>query len=162
MDSGTQLIESLYRTAGPGLLHYIRKCGGGNRSEDLLQETFVRALERPERVNGADSPRAWLYGIARHVVLDSLRRRSRIVELTIEPPAPSESEKDPRLDRIKTAMAKLPGDQHEVLRLRLEAELTYEEIAAALDIPVGTVRSRLHYAIRKLRDAIGDKEMNHE
>jgi RNA polymerase sigma-70 factor (ECF subfamily) len=162
MDGGMQLIESLYRKNGAGLLHYIRKCGGGNRSEDLLQETFVRALERPERVSDAHSPRAWLYGIARHVVLDSLRRRSRNLELTIDPPAPDRSEQDPRLETIKAAMAKLPADQHEVLRLRLEAELSYEEIASALDIPVGTVRSRLHYAVRKLRDTIGAKEMNHE
>ena len=161
MDSSMQLIESLYRTDGPGLLHYIRRCGGGSRSEDLLQETFVRALERPDRVSTARSPRAWLYGIARHVVLDSLRRKSRIVELTIDPPAPERPAKDPRMETVKAAMAKLPFDQFEVLRLRLEAELSYEEIASVLDIPTGTVRSRLHYAIRRLREAVGDKEMNH-
>ena len=162
MDSSTQLIEGLYRKDGPGLLHYIQKCGGGSRSEDLLQETFVRALEKPERLKEARSPRAWLYGIARHVLLEYLRNRSRTMELTIDPPAPVRPEEDPRMEIIKTAMGKLPNSQHEALQLRLEAELSYEEIASALNIPVGTVRSRLHYAIRGLREAIEGKEMNHE
>lgn len=162
MDRSTQIIETLYRTDGPGLLHYIRKCGGGSGSEDLLQETFVRALEKPERVSSARSPRAWVYGIARRVVLEALRKRSRTLELTIDPPAAAIPEQDPRMAELKTAMKKLPADQHEALRLRLEAELSYEEIAVVLNIPVGTVRSRLHYAIRKLRAAIGEKETDHE
>jgi RNA polymerase sigma-70 factor (ECF subfamily) len=162
MDSSTQQIEELYRADGPGLLRYIRKCGGGNRSEDLLQETFVRALEKPERVSNARLPRAWLYGVARHVVFDFLRKQSRITELTIDPPAPAKPEEDVRMIQLKSAMAKLPHDQQEALRLRLDAELSYEEIAVALGIPVGTVRSRLHYAVRKLRAAVGGKEMEYE
>jgi RNA polymerase sigma-70 factor (ECF subfamily) len=161
MNGCAQLIEELYRKDGPGLLQYIQRCGGGSHSEDLLQETFVRALEKPEKVGKARSPRAWLYGIARHVVNDSLRRNARNVELTIDPPATDPAERDPRLAAIRTAMQKLHTDQQEVLRLRIEAELSYEEIAVVLNIPVGTVRSRLHYAVRKLRDTIGEKEMNH-
>ena len=156
--SSTQQIEDLYQADGQGMLRYIRRCGGGNCSEDLLQETFVRALEKPERVGNARSPRAWLYGIARNVVLEFLRRQSRTAELTIDPPAPSEPEDDYRIIQVKSAMAKLPHEQHETLRLRLDSELSYEEIAVALDIPVGTVRSRLHHAVRKLRAAIGSKE----
>ena len=162
MNVGSQLIEELYRADGPGLLRYIQRSGGGSHSEDLLQETFVRALEKPEKVCHAGSPRAWLYGIARHVVNDSLRRNARTQELTIDPPALEHPETDPRVAAIRTAMQKLPSDQHETLKLRIEAELSYEEIAAVLNIQVGTVRSRLHYAVRKLRVAIGDKEMTDE
>ena len=162
MDSGTRQIEEHYRADGPALLRYIRRCGGGNRSEDLLHETFVRALERPERVRNARWPRAWIYGVARHVVFESLRRHSRIVELTIDPPAPATPEEDVRMIQVKSAMSELPANHQEVLRLRLDAELSYEEIATALDIPVGTVRSRLHHAVRKLRAALGGKEMEYE
>lgn len=162
MEISTQLIEEHYRADGPGLLRYIRKCGGGNRSEDLLQETFVRALEKPERVGNARSPRAWLYGVARHVVLEFLRKQSRITELTIDPPAPAGPEADARMIQVKSAMAKLPQGQQEALRLRLDAELSYEEIAVALGIPVGTVRSRLHHAVRSLRTTIGDQETKDE
>ena len=160
--SSTQQIEDLYRMNGSELLRYIRKCGGGSCSEDLLQETFVRAMEKPERVRSARSPRAWLYGIARNVVLEFLRKQSRIKELTIDPPAPARPEENPRLIELRSAMTKLPHNQYEALRLRLDAGFSYEEIAITLNIPVGTVRSRLHHAVRKLRAALCSKEMEHE
>lgn len=158
MNGDAPQIDELYQTAGSGLLRYIRRLGGGGCSEDLLQETFVRAIKQPERISGARSPQAWLYGVARHIVLDYVRKHSRMAELTIDPPAPATPLEDPRMTRVKAAMAQLPHDQHEVLRLRLDAEFSYEEIASVLNIPVGTVRSRLHHAIRKLRTTVGEKE----
>ena len=160
--SSTQQIEELYRLNGSELLSYIRKCGGGSCSEDLLQETFVRVMERPERIGNVRSPRAWLYGVARNVVHEFMRRQSRVKELTIDPPAPARPEEDPRTAVLRAAMAKLPHDQYEALRMRLDAEFSYEEIAITLNIPIGTVRSRLHYAVRKLRAALCGKEMEYE
>lgn len=63
---------------------------------------------------------------------------------------------DPRLTRMRDAIAALPAKWSEVLQFRIRQELTYEEIAAVLDIPVGTVRSRLHAAVRRLRQRMSD------
>jgi RNA polymerase sigma-70 factor, ECF subfamily len=67
------------------------------------------------------------------------------------------AEVDERLGEMRQAMAKLPQEMRETLELRLADDLSYEEIAAVLEIPVGTVRSRLHNAVKKLRE-----EMCHE
>jgi RNA polymerase sigma-70 factor (ECF subfamily) len=148
-------VEMLYHTEGAPLLRYIRRCGGGSCSEDLLQDTFVHLLAKPDGLRNANSPRAWIYGVARRVVLGFLRRQSRFTELVTEPSSPPVSEVDGRLWAVRAAMAKLPKLQREVLQLRLDAELSYEEIASTLAIPVGTVRSRLHHAVRQLRSALG-------
>lgn len=154
-------IETLYQVEGAALLRYIRRCGGGGASEDLLHETFVQLLKKPEGLRDARSPKAWLYGVARRIVLGFLRKDSRIVELVVDPPSPMPVE-DERVRVLKSAMSRLPRQQREVLELRLDAELSYIEIADALDIPVGTVRSRLHHAVRTLRTAMVGKEMDHE
>jgi RNA polymerase sigma-70 factor (ECF subfamily) len=64
---------------------------------------------------------------------------------------------DPRLENMRAAIAGLPEALRETLALRLRAELSYEEIAETLQIPVGTVRSRLHDAVRRLRAAVSGK-----
>ena len=71
--------------------------------------------------------------------------------------AAREAGADQRIGEMRRAIAKLPDEMRETLELRLADDLSYEEIAAVLEIPVGTVRSRLHNAVRKLRE-----EMCHE
>ena len=147
-------LETLYKQHGPGLLAFLeRRFGRGQAAEDLLQETFLQALRRMDRLGRAVSPRAWLFGIARHVALTAVRRR-RILSSLPENLAAREPDDDARLDRMRQAIACLPDGQREPLELRLRDELTYDEIAEILQIPVGTVRSRLHYAIRRLRDEL--------
>jgi RNA polymerase sigma-70 factor (ECF subfamily) len=70
--------------------------------------------------------------------------------------APSD-EGDERIAEMREAIVKLPEEMRETLELRLADELSYEEIAAVLEIPIGTVRSRLHNAVKKLRE-----ELKHE
>jgi RNA polymerase sigma-70 factor (ECF subfamily) len=161
MGQTSKNIETLYQAESAALLRYIRRCGGRGASEDLLHETFVQLLKKPEELRDARSPKAWLYSVARHIVLGFVRKQSRIVELLVDPPSPSIPAEDDRIQMLKTAMERLPPQQLEVLELRLDAELSYGEIADALDIPVGTVRSRLHHAVRALRTAIVGKEMDH-
>ena len=151
-------IEGFYRTESAALLRYIRRCGGGSASEDLLQDIFVTLLRKPEGLRKARSPKSWIYGVARRLVLGFIRKQSRSVELVIEPEAPSVPVEDARMVRLKSAMRKLPDSQREVLGLRLDAEMSYQEIADALNIPVGTVRSRLHNAVRSLRSTLEGKE----
>ena len=152
MDQSTEQIEMLYRETGPSLLTYIRRRPAlAPAADDLLQDTFVRALRRPDRLAASISPRAYLFGIARHVSQDALRRQKPAVELTETEAGPVETE-DARLEPMREAITRLPEAQREALQLKLQHELSYEEIAEVLGIPVGTVRSRLHHAVRMLRE----------
>ena len=102
----------------------------------------------------AASPRAWLFGVARNVGMNACRRRRTFAPLPEEVASPAKAEDDPRLGRMRQAIAALPGAQREALGLRLQDELSYEEIAAVTGVPVGTVRSRLHHAVRRLRQTL--------
>jgi RNA polymerase sigma factor (sigma-70 family) len=144
-------LASLYREHGPALLAYLRRAFGAYLCpEDLLQDTLLQAAREPAGLARAASPRAWLFGIARHVGLRAARRRKAAVALPTDVPVRTADE-DPRLEPMRAALECLPPHLRETLELRLRAELTYAEIATVLEIPVGTVRSRLHEAVQRLR-----------
>ena len=152
-DSTIDRLEVIYREHGAAVLLYLqRHFRGVESSEDLLQQTLVHALERPERLTNSSSPRAWLFGVARHVGLTAARRRRPAAPLPSDPAASEPSTSSDALESMRVALAELPPAQREVLELRLRDELSYEEIAEVLSIPVGTVRSRLHYAVQTLRE----------
>ena len=151
-------LETLYRDVGPSLLGYLRRrCPDGHAAEDWLQETFHQAARRPDRLARAASPRAWLFAIARNVLATAQRRSRASASLPPELSA-AETEEDPRLEGVRNALEALPETLREALELRLRGELSYEEIAGVLEIPVGTVRSRLHNALRRLRVELVDEE----
>lgn len=150
-----EYIETLYHEHGPALLRYLQGAFGyAANAEDLLQETFLRAVAGRRKVQAAVSARAWLFGIARHVGLDALRRRRPGAALPADLAAPAVIESDARIDRMRQAVQRLPEEQRQTLELRLVGELSYEEIGSVLEIPVGTVRSRLHGAVRRLREIL--------
>jgi len=144
-------LEALYREVGPSILAYLRRLAGDQQAaEDLLQETFFQAARREDRLIEAVSPRAWVFTIARNVAMTALRRRRKLAPLPAELAA-EEPLEDPRLEAVRVAIGDLPVALRETLELRLRDELSYEEIADVLEIPVGTVRSRLHHALLRLR-----------
>lgn len=155
MDDIAASVANLYRETGPLLLAWFgRRHGNQQTAEDLLQETFAAVMRRPHLALGSDSPRAYLFGIARHLSANA-HRRQRPFEIlpgdeASATAAPREPE-DPKLAAMREAIGRLDPSLREVLELRLQAELSYEEIAAALEIPIGTVRSRLHHAVGRLR-----------
>lgn len=151
MNPAHRQLETLYRETGANLLAYFRSRPTlALQAEDLLQDTFARALQHPERLAAALSPRAYLFGIARHVGHDALRRAAPAVALTDDEEWTAEVE-DARLADMREAVGRLPAAQRETLLLKLRHDLSYEEIAEALGIPIGTVRSRLHAAVHALR-----------
>jgi RNA polymerase sigma-70 factor (ECF subfamily) len=141
---------------------YLRRRLDAPMAEELAAETFVRALHGAARY---DHERAdalpWLYGIAANLARRHRRtevRRLRAYARTgIDPLADEHIDTPARLDaaaagpRLAAALAELRPDDRETLLLLAWAELSYDEIAAALGVPVGTVRSRLHRARRVLR-----------
>lgn len=145
-------VEQLYRESRESLTAYFRRRHSSvQTAEDLLQETFLRLMRQVDRCLSAESPRGYLFGIARHVSADAWRRLKPEIEI------PSPAEPDERLAVARETIADMPALQREILDLRFQHELSYAEIAAALDIPVGTVRSRLHNALAMLRERLEEK-----
>jgi RNA polymerase sigma-70 factor (ECF subfamily) len=146
-------IEQLYRESRQALTSYFaRRHGSTQPAEDLLQETFLRLMKRMDQCRRAASPKGYLFGIARHVSADSWRRRQRTPSEITAVESIEAPESDQRLIEAREIIAALPPLQREILDLRFQHDLSYAEIAEALNIPVGTVRSRLHNALEILRE----------
>lgn len=158
MEEAAEAIERLYRAQGPAILGYLRGMAGNSATaDDLLQQTFLEVLRRPEQLDRAVSPRAWLFGVARRLALNSYRRRENMTTLPAQLEPRSNTE-DSRIETMRKAIANLPAPMQETLALRLSRELSYQEIATVLEIPIGTVRSRLHTAVQRLRQVLLDAE----
>jgi RNA polymerase sigma-70 factor (ECF subfamily) len=129
-------------------------------AEDVAQETFVKAwLALPKYQPALGSWRAWLCRIAVNLAIDRQRRQRPQVELDDRLPAGGRSvseqaEADLQAQAVRRALASLPPASRAALVLSEYQGLSYAEIAAALDIPLGTVMSRLHYARRRLRELL--------
>jgi RNA polymerase sigma-70 factor (ECF subfamily) len=141
---------------------------------DLFQETILQLYERLDAYDPNRPFRAWVYGIAHLVWKDSRRQSARRCEhlnrLTAmergSPEGPlAEHDLDAELDRdligvaVRGAVSHLSEEHRSVLILRHYQELTYPEIAEALGIPVGTVKSRLHHALRTLKIDLSRKKV---
>ena len=128
-------------------------------AEDLAQETLVEAWRSLSRFDGRCRFSTWLYGILRHRFLKGRRRQNVVGPSDPDllgqdcgaesPPRVAEASEDAR--RVRQAVAELPEEHRLVVELRFFAAATLEEIAAALGCPLGTVKSRLHNALEKLR-----------
>jgi RNA polymerase sigma-70 factor (ECF subfamily) len=138
----------------------------GPEADDLLGEVFRVAFERRETYDPCRPDAApWLYGIATRVVAKQRRGEARRIRAMARFAAQRSSGEDMAervaastdasddWSRVADAVAELPSAEWDTLLLYVWEELSYEQIAAALDIPVGTVRSRLNRARARLRDA---------
>lgn len=156
MSDHTKKLEKLYEANAPGLIRFFL-AGTADRAtaEDLLQDTFQEIVRHAERVIASDSPRAYMYGIARNLRRGMWKRQlpTDMIEDQSEI-ADHSSEEDPRLEIVRHEIKNLTDYQREILELRVHHGLQYSEIAAALNIPIGTVRSRIHKAISQLRKSV--------
>ena len=119
-------------------------CGDLASAEDVVQEAFVRALDHARAFRRTDSPQAWLRRVAINIQRSRWRRLKRYAGLQhklVDPVTPFEPSPD-HADMVR-ALAALPAGQREAIVLHHLVDLTVEEVAAALGIPVGTVKSRL-------------------
>ena len=150
------LIE---RWHGP-LWTYIRRVvGDEDAALEVVQDVWIKVLRGIPKLRDGSKLRAWLFGIARRTVMDRLRERyAGPIETEIdlgEVPAdtwPSHDEHE--LQQLEGALARLPGVERDVLTLFYLEDLTLADIAEALKVPVGTVKSRLFRARRMLREAM--------
>ena len=154
MDEQAARLDRLYRELGPGIRAYLRRrMRDPGLADELLQETFLIATRDASSLEAAGSKRAWLMGIARNLFREQMRKqvRRRTVELPADLVTTAVTKEDHRLELLRSAIGELPEQQREVLELRLKDDLRYADIAEMLGIPIGTVRSRLHLALRRLR-----------
>lgn len=137
-------IQELYAASYRRLLgQLIGVTGSVAEAEDVVQEAFVRGLDQPRRLLGADNPEAWLRTVAVNLARSRWRRAQRLVGLAprlVEVPCDSDTEGNVAL---LDALRKLPGSQREVIALHHLADLTVEQVAATLGLPTGTVKARL-------------------
>lgn len=155
----SDLMRELYNEHGGALWRYAcRLTGDKARAEDVVQETLLKAWQHPEVAEGERSARAWLFTVARNMIIDewrSARFRNESGSLDAQPEFEhaGRDEVDTALDRLllTDALAQLSADHRAVIRRAYYQGWTTAQIAEDLDIAEGTVKSRLHYAVRALR-----------
>jgi RNA polymerase sigma-70 factor (ECF subfamily) len=159
-----ELFELLFRHFAPRVKAYMAKTGSALAAEELMQETMVAVWNKaglydPSR--GAAS--TWIFSIARNLRIDAYRREKHpefdendpAFQPAAEPAADRQLEGEQSAELVRAALEALPPDQAEVLRLAYYEDISQSEIATALALPLGTVKSRMRLAFSKLRAALG-------
>lgn len=131
-------------------------------AEDIVQETLLEAWRSIGRFDGRCRFSTWLYSILRHRFQKAMRQVSRrvvadsptdnlswILQAAADPTRDVQRAED--ADRVRKAVTALPDEHRQVIELRFFADAKLDDIAVALDIPLGTVKSRLHNGLEKLR-----------
>ncbi|WP_419581579.1 RNA polymerase sigma factor [Stieleria magnilauensis] len=131
---------------------------GRQDADDAMQLAFMRIFRKLDRFSGGSSLETWIYRVATNEALQFLRRRKRDnVDTIRHEPESQMSQSGLRLEdaeMLETGLAKLEPELRAVLTLKKVQELSYAEIAEIMDIPEGTVGSRLNRARRELRDEL--------
>lgn len=124
-------------------------------AEDVAQETFLTAYRKAKTFRGEGSFRGWLFRIATHRAQDEIRRRVRRGEVELDPANESGVEAGFETGfALSKALSKVRPEYRTVMILREIEGLSYQEIARALDWPLGTVETRIHRARLELRDLL--------
>jgi len=159
-------FSELVRIHAQGVRNILyRMCGDAQLAEDAAQETFIRAWMNLSNYRPQTSLRNWLYRIAVNAATDMIRKEKHILpddienlQLTDRRPGPeSFVSQQESTNLVKKAILSLPEASRAVLILREYEGLSYQEISSTLDIPVGTVMSRLNYARRLLKEKLEHK-----
>ncbi len=156
------LAELIERYA-PRVRFYLRKMAGDRYCDDLLQDVWIDVFAKVARLRDADAFGAWIYRIARDKAYKQLSRRRRDhvpIDGLLADSISEESDEEWSAEdvaAVRIALDQLAAEHREVLLLRFVEDMSYDEIGEVIAAPVGTVRSRLHYAKRALRHAIERK-----
>ncbi len=144
-------FEAWYRDTAPRLRAFLRHLTGSDTAaDDLMQDTYTHSWRRPEGFDpDRGTLRGWLYGIARKQASEWWRKQRPSDPLPEDHPARSITETN---SILADAFNRLPPDERALLWLREVEGHSYAELAAILDVPIGTVRSRLFAAREALRD----------
>lgn len=164
-DDQAELLRVLHDEHGPALWRYVVWLTGDRQlAEGVVQETLVRAWRKPEVLDQSrGSAKGWLFTVARNLVIDNKRSAHSRHEIAMDalPERATDDRTDALLDAwlVSDALTALSYDHRIVIVQAYYRGQSIAQIAAELDIPAGTVKSRLHYALRALRLALQERGM---
>jgi RNA polymerase sigma-70 factor (ECF subfamily) len=152
-------LAELIARYGPRLRFYLAKMAGENLADDLLQDVWIDVFAKVASLKDSAAFGGWVYRIARDRAYRQMRRHRAPTlaidndDIAVDPADDSDASEwtFEDFERIRAALDQLPSEQREVLVLQFVEDMTYEQIAALVGCPVGTVRSRIHYAKQSLR-----------
>jgi RNA polymerase sigma-70 factor (ECF subfamily) len=158
-------LARLYREFAPAVLAYLRRATGEpSASEDLLHDVFLHLMQGRGGYTGRGRFRQWLFALAVNAARDRARRlrsQSRLAESLAQAPTPAPL---PSADvsiaaretvrQIEAMLADLPAEYAAAFHLRVREEFTYREMAEMTGDPEGTLRSRVHHTLKRLRDRL--------
>lgn len=156
--------EALILACIPSLRRYARGLTGDpHRADDLVQDTLERAWSRYSRWQRRGELRAWMFGIMHNHFIDGVRASSRRAEQAAPDGLPDAPVRATQADRLEIrdldrCLQALPAEQREVLLLVCVEDLSYQETARILAVPIGTVMSRLSRAREKLAALIRGRD----
>ncbi len=161
-----EAFRKLFQAYAPRVKAYMMRQGANpDTAEELAQETLLTVWRKAGLYSGEKgSATTWIFTIARNLRIDRLRRELSWVELPDghdEEPSPDAlpdellSEQERKI-RVQAALATLPPDQFEVVSLSYIEGLSHSEIAERLQLPLGTVKSRMRLAYHKVRESVED------
>jgi len=151
-----EALEDAYRTLGPLVMSYVSRYVPQADIEDVMQRVFYEVWRVHDRYDPSLSLRGWVLGIARKRAIDHLRKRKDVVvpldsmrEITGDD-GREIAERMAWADEVRDALDKLPDLQRQVIELAYFDSYTQTEIAAALDIPLGTVKTRTSRGLQRM------------
>lgn len=159
-----EAFETLFRHFAPRVKAYMARMGGdGQLAEELMQETMIAVWNKADRFDPAKGAvSTWIFTIARNLRIDGFRREKR-PDFDPDDPAfvpddvaPADAELDARQasEQLHQAIAALPVEQAALLKLSFFEDQSHSAIATRLNLPLGTVKSRMRLAFDKLRAAL--------
>lgn len=162
-------FSELVHRHSQGVINVVyRLCGDMQLAEDAAQEAFIQAWMKLSAYRPHTSLRNWLYRIAVNITIDILRKEKHLAQdgslehmATPEPTPEAMLTSQEQTIWVQKAVLTLPPACRAVLVLREYEGLSYQEIASTLNIPIGTVMSRLNYARNLLRETLRPQLLNH-
>ncbi len=164
-DRDQQAFQELFRLYGPRIKALMMRQGADSAAaEDIAQETLFTVWRKAHLFTAQKGSLAtWLFTIARNLRIDRIRRQApyqdlpeELNEIADDDDLPDEAlNRNQQSERIRSILEALPPEQHEVVHLSYIDGLSHSEIAGALGVPMGTVKSRMRLAYEKIRDSIG-------
>ena len=165
-----ECYDELVRRYKDRLFSFINQMvRNGQLSEDILQDTFIRLYQHRMSYRTIARFSTWIYTIAANLVRSQMRKLSRMTTVDLEPresgeraielpdgarPVDEQVAGKMTVEKVRAAMDLLPDEFREVIILREIEELSYEEIVEVLELPLGTVKSRINRARTQLRDML--------
>ena len=179
VDGDAEAFEALVRRFERPLFNFIlRSVRDADRSQELLQEVFLRVIQRAGEFQGGSKVSTWIYTIARNLCIDTSRKMVFRRHRSLDAPSGDDPEGPTMMDRVVSAtpladreviggdlkeriaraVEELPDEQREVFLMRELQDLAFKDIAEIVGVPENTVKSRMRYALERLQRALAEYE----